>query len=301
MSKIVDPSRKPLTDEQLDQAGKALIYKYPASIQTNADPPINGQLYANISFLLFPPDKIFMTKFGKPVYGYVKVRGVWPDSNSAYADARRIVKEVDSVYRIGNGARVGMWIPISEDTDFIAEQIDVEDESTAVQLRSEAQIEKQKQIRQEKKNEEERLKELQENDIHDTPESVEFYAMRRVTEAKLTDTIAEFENKIKEMKEKRFKVWREMRYLERLNPSHITEWVDVYNVERRAVGIPDYVMSETQYAEYDAYHPTDEDLADLNLDKIRGYKAIDKSKKPLPRTAATSSKTSVRNDGGGKA
>jgi hypothetical protein len=274
----MDPTRQSLTDEQLSAASKELIVSYPKTFKQNIDPPVYGQSFANIAFILFPKEKIFMTKYGKPVYGYVKVRGSHPTHEAAYIDSQRIIREVDSKHQNKIG-QVGAWLPITDDTVFIAELTDVGDESKK-QLRSDAEREKEAEARRVQRELKDRQDEMQKTDIYDHPDTIAFYVMKRVTEMKLTETIAEFEVKLKDLLEKRIKVWRELRYLEQLNPSHVDGWLDVYNAERTKMSISAFVPGETQFADFEKYKPTADDLKDMSIDGIRGYKLTDIPKNP---------------------
>jgi hypothetical protein len=96
-----------------DDVGKASvegqIVEYPQVVRNMVDPSISGQNFGNLSFMLFSEPRMFR---GKPIYGYVKIRGNHQDEKSARFDAFRIVREVDSKFQI-RIAKVGTWFHIT--------------------------------------------------------------------------------------------------------------------------------------------------------------------------------------------
>jgi len=153
------PSYPPLKSD--DDVGKAAIeeqvYSYPKVVRQQTDPPIVGQHYGNVSFMLFDAPRMCD---GKPVYGFVKIRGNHESQEVAYKDACRIVREVDSKYQV-RIAPVGSWVPITENDRAVKEVFDVRESDKEIHLRDEAVKEKEKQhakIAQELKDAEEKLK-----------------------------------------------------------------------------------------------------------------------------------------------
>lgn len=223
---------------------------YPQVVRTQNDPPVINQVFGNMSFMLFSQPRILST--GKPVYGFVKMRGNWPDQHVCETNAANIVKQTDSKFKV-RVVPVGAWIPITEE-DGAAEMIDVKTSDSAVQLRDQAIRDmetKQRQMIREIRDREDELRNTP--DIYEEPNSVRYYAMKRVTEMRLCEAIEAEYKKIEDLKKKLVQVRTECRQKEKEFPKHSEEWLDSYNKERRKAGIPDFVPSENQFDEYNKF------------------------------------------------
>lgn len=256
----------PLTSDQMTEAEKFQIIHYPQVVRDMVDPAIPNQQYTNVSFMLFKEPKTLKT--GKKAYGFVKMRGTWADDDKATREARKIVETVDSKFQI-RVAPTGHWVPISDDDGFCR---DLQDVTSGQQrsFRDEAAAkyqEEQRKIMNEIREREDQLK--SKGDIYDDPLSIDFYIMKRVTEMKLTEQINAYRSKLDALIETRTKQWTMIRSLEKANPSHTENWLDVYNKERRSKGFPDWKPSDDQFSEFDTYRP--ENVPDPNIREIRGY------------------------------
>jgi len=243
------PGYPPLKAE--DSVGQAAVegqtWFYPQVVRTMVDPPIQGQRLGLLSFMLFKePRKL---RNGKPVYGYVKLRGNWSDESQSKFEASKIIREVDSKYVI-RVAPTGAWVPITEEDAFVKEKLDVKMRKDEVALRDEAVKEKEAEQRRIQREIREREEELKRGDIYDDPTSLTYYSMRRVTELRLMEARDNQLRQIESIKKTLRKVQKETKRLERDHPEYEDQWVDCYNEERRKAGVPDYVPSEDQDREH---------------------------------------------------
>lgn len=227
------------------------ILTYPQVVRTMMDTPIPGQSHCAVSYMLFDTPK--KSPNGKPIYGFVKVRGCSMDEASAKTAAAKIVKEQDSKFRIGI-AQVGAWIPVTEDESFIKEAIDVKAAEGQPQLRDEGVKKKEADAREKMRQIRDREEELQrDGDIYDDKTSLKYYTMKRVTEMKVVEMLETLQKRLADLKEKVVLVRNEICDLEDKYPPYATEWVDCYNAERAKTNIPAYIPAGDQFADLDAH------------------------------------------------
>lgn len=236
-----------------DDVGKAAVegqvIEYPQVVRSNEDPPISGQAFGNLSFMLFKEPRMFR---GKPIYGYVKLRGNHNDDKSARFDAYRIIRTVDSKFQI-RIAKVGVWVPITENDSVVQELYDVRENTEEKHIRDEAVKEReaeQRRLAREIKEAEEALK--TKGDIYDKPESLEFYTMKRVTEMRLVESADAYKRKLEDINKLISETHVFLRTLEQNYPQYADEWLECYNAERRKTSLPDFVPNSTQFDQYDA-------------------------------------------------
>ena len=248
------PGYPPLKgDDAVGQAAVEgqLVY-YPKSVRTMVDPPIPGQGLGLLSFMLFKESR--KLRNGTAVYGYVKLRGNWADESQAKFEASKIIREVDSKYKI-RIAPTGGWVPITDEDAFVKEQLDVRMKDDEKHLRDQAVKEKEAEQRQIQREIREREDEVAHGgDIYDDPKSLTFYSMRRVTELRLMEAREQQIKQIHSIKKTLRKVQKELKRLECEHPEYKDKWIDRYNEERRKGGIPDYVPSEEQMQEHEDAH-----------------------------------------------
>lgn len=235
-----------------DLVGKAAVegqlVEYPQVVRTMVDPPVNGQRLSLLSFMLFSEPRKLSN--GVPVYGYVKCRGNWADENQAKFEASKIIREYDSKYQI-RIAPTGVWMPITDESAFVKDQLDVTVREGEKALRDQAMKEKEAKERAIMREIREREEELRnDGDIYDDPESLRYYSMKRVTELRLQEKRDELLRTVEGIKASILKVQRESKTIELTHPEYVDQWVDCYNEERRKSHVPDYVPSE----EYENEH-----------------------------------------------
>jgi len=237
-----------------DDVGEAAVngqsVQYPQVVRKNNDPPIIHQSYGNLSFMLFDTPRSFR---GKPIYGFVKLRGNHPDKDSAVYDSYRIVREVDSKFQV-RIAPVGTWVPITENTSVIDEMIDVREKDDEHHLRDEAVRQREKEVRKianELKEGEERLK--SEEDVYSNTESLDFYTTKRVTETKLFEAVEIQKRKLKELEDKLIETYILCKKLEVKNSDFKDRWVNRYNEELAKTSSPLFTPISSQTDVYEKH------------------------------------------------
>jgi hypothetical protein len=227
-----NPDYPPLksNDDVGEVAIEGQVFQYPQVVRKMIDPPIRGQSFGNISFMLFDTPRDFK---GKPIYGYVKLRGNYESDSTARFESYKIVREVDSKFQI-RIAPVGSWVPITESNAVVKELYDVRESDKEIHLRDEAVKQKEQEARRianEIREAEDNLKNG--SDIYDNPDSLEFYSMKRVTEMRITEAYQYQLRKIKELEKKLGEQRIILKRLEKDHSNYSSEWVDIYNIERK--------------------------------------------------------------------
>src|SRR5579862_736211 len=243
------PEHMPLTDKELEIAVEQQVFTYPQVVRQMIDPPISSQRFGNVSFMLFDIPRIFR---GKPIYGYMKLRGNFESEIVSRKDAYRIVRDVDSKFQV-RIAEVGTWVPITENDSVVKELYDVQESEKETHLRDEIAKQREAETRRianEIKDAEERL--IKGSDIYDDCESINFYTMKRVTEMKLHETYQIQVAKLKELESKIGEQRIIVKRLERDHPNYTNEWIDTYNAERKKTSLPVFIPGETQFEEYES-------------------------------------------------
>jgi Family of unknown function (DUF5832) len=237
-----------LTGHMARAAVNGQVEIFPQVVRSMSDPPIAQQKVGNVSFMLFnEPKKL---KSGKPVYGFIKLRGNWSDDNLAKKEASKIICEHDSKYKI-RIAPVGEWVPLTEDESVVKEQFDIKTtDSPQVQLRDQAVKEKEEEnakIMKELRDKEEELK----KDLYDDQTSLDFYTMKRVTDLRLNENLDIYYKKIEEIKGKIIDTRKITKTLEKDHPEYTSQWLDNYNRELRKAGVPDHIPNVKLMKEYE--------------------------------------------------
>ena len=266
----------PLTGKIGDEAVRSQTIKFPKVVRQMDDPPIANQMYGNLSFMFFDSPKTLST--GKKVYGFCKVRGVWPTETTATEDSKRIIREVDSRFQI-RIAPVGAWVPLTNENAFCRDLLDVTaKEDDMNQLRSEAVKQEEGDQRRIMKELKEREEEVREEDIYEDPASLKYYSMKRVTEMRLTEACRINRKKLEKTEHNQLKVRIELKQLERENSQYTSEWIECYNQEREKSGLFEYVPGENEFEEYEKTVLEDLEKKFPDSDeKIKAYKS-DESK-----------------------
>lgn len=209
------------------------LVQYPMVVRSGRDPPVPGQSIALVSYSLFEKPMIIKdTGSDKPVYGMTKVRGVYPDPNSAHNAAAELIQKVDSRFKI-LFLPVGAWGAVTENLTFIEKSYDVKTTSDEkeITLRSKASRDKADQEARLAKELQEGLDEAVAHDTYDEPQSLEYYTMKRMTDFKLRSEIRRYEEHIAKMRESLEKTDVELQSLEEGFPSYKNEWFEFYNKE----------------------------------------------------------------------
>lgn len=222
------------------------VIPYPKIVRTNSDDPLPNQVFGLLTFVVFKDPHT--TSSGQKVLGLAKLRGNYVDEESCKRQAGKIVREQDSknVIRV---APVGQWVPITEDTSFVQDQIDITEEGER-SLRGEEFKKRQKEQERMMREIEERKKQCIEEDLYDDKKACKYYSMRRVTHLTLIEHQQSLEKRLAENSQKISTVLKELKGLDAEFPEYDGQWVEVYNVERRKAGIHDFTVTEKEIEWY---------------------------------------------------
>jgi hypothetical protein len=248
---VYDPLYRYLEDSE-KRAAAADLLKYPKVIRSEVDPPVPGQTHGLISFRLSEEPRV--TRSGVKIYGLFKLRGNFGSQEMAMSDsANRVLSQTSTADKIFI-PQVGHWAPITMDETFCQQRLDArmvpkgnDSDAQVVELRDMKDmslIDQQKQEETKRKDIEERIAVLRgETDIHDKPESVDYYAMKRVVEMNLREEIIRNQKAVAAHKEKLKTIYRELHELGEKNPEYLHQWLEEYNIGRRKVGLKDLVWT----------------------------------------------------------
>lgn len=240
---MYQPNAKPLTKDEEIQAFKGQIL-YPQIIRQTRDPVILDQKFALVSFLELPEKVNGVTHF-------VKIRGVYEDEKRSEEAAKEIIKNVDSKYKI-NISRVGVWTPVSEDSRYDRDTLDVGDDedydtNNNIQLNDEAVKQAEKRHNKIKQDLMERAKKLldPEEDLQSDEDSLKYFTMKIVGRENNKKYVKEQEKKLETCKKtlETFKNNVEktdstIKKLLEKHPEYETQWIELYNKERSERGFP---------------------------------------------------------------
>ncbi len=238
-----------------DDVGTAAVngqsVEYPKISRGDQDPHISGQTYGLISYNLLDIPSRFQ---GKPIYGFMKIRGAYDSPEVAKAKADKLILEVDSKFQV-RVAPIGVWVPITEfdGKQIVEELIDVKDDTKEHQLRDDAVKQKETYIKKQAKELRDAEDRLQNGpDDYDDQESLRFYTMKRVTEMKLTEAYEGMTLKLRELEKTLGEQRLILKKLEKTHETFSDEWIDTYNAERAKTSIPKFIPSENQFQEYES-------------------------------------------------
>jgi hypothetical protein len=265
------PKHPVLEDDVEEAAVNGQLIKYPSIVRGMTDPVLKvPQAYTNISFMLFKEPRNLST--GKHVYGFVKARGAWPDHEVATREASKIIKKFDSKYKI-LVAPTGKWLPITDEESFCSNNINVDlNPSNPINVDNELE----KEIKERRKQEESIKKELEErtlqlqsedDDVYDDPFSLDYYTNKRSTEMKLTESINKYKKILEDLYKTRHNTFAQLRKLEKVNPNYKDEWLDNYDIPRKAIKLPRFIPSKEQFKDYENAKISDQEIEDCVLEK----------------------------------
>jgi hypothetical protein len=260
----LDPTHPTLEGNEAKLAVSNLIVEvksdqtYTKVIRSQTDIPVAQQQCGLISWMLFEEPK--KLKSGKPVYGFMKLRGNWSDADMAKNRAADIIRTQDSKNKI-NLIPIGSWVPITDDDSVSRETINVntdDDPSGLSGMKENAAKELEKEQDRIKREIRERAEEVKNSkDYNDDQDHIDFYTMKRVTWMRLAEERNRLTKQIESVEQK-INTTRKVCYgLEQKHPEYKQDWIDNYNKERRKSRIPDYLPGKAEEEEYNKYnHPT---------------------------------------------
>jgi len=222
---------------------------YPKIVRSQTDIPLAQQAYGLASWMLFAEPKKLQS--GKPVYGFIKLRGNYADIDLCKNRAADIIRVQDSKNKI-NVLPVGCWLPITDDDGVTKEIVNIQtDNDPLTPMREAAAKETEKEQQRIMREVRERTEEVKNSkDYNDDTEHIDYYTMKRVTWMRLIEERQILEMKIKSINEKARDTRKLLFGMEKRHPEYETSWIDHYNVERRKTKIPDHVPSSALQEEY---------------------------------------------------
>lgn len=253
----LDATHPPLEGAQAKTAVVSLISdrsppasgEYPKIVRSQTDIPLANQSFGLVSWMLFPEPK--KLKSGKPVYGFIKIRGNYTDVDLCKNRAADIIRVQDSRNKI-NILPVGSWLPITDDDGVTREVVNVNtDEDGLAPIREAAAKESEKEQARIMREVRERAEEVKHGkDYNDDLEHIDYYTMKRVTWMRLLERRQILQKEMDSIGDKLLDTRKLLFKLEQSHPNYTTGWIDHYNIERRKTKIPDYIPSSAQEEEY---------------------------------------------------
>lgn len=243
-SGYVDPYADPLTGAIGRNACEDLIKSYPRVVRSSDDPAQSGQEFAIVSFNVFDPPK--KTANGQILAGFFKVRGVGSEQQ-VKQQAIKLIKETDSINKI-RLCHTGRWFPLTQDDTFVKDTVEVHTDSEETLFQTEARQKLQEEMGRKRSELMKRVEDVKnEKDIRDTPQTLEYYTLRRVTEFTIVDAIREKEREIEELRTSLRENHNELLKLEVDHPEYDEQWVAEYNKKRAESRIAPWKPKEGQF------------------------------------------------------
>lgn len=248
----LNPMHPPLEGREAINAAEDLVVARPYTqmVRSQIDIPVPQQNYGLVSFMLFNEPKKLPS--GKPVYGFLKLRGNYTDVNLCKNRAADIVRTQDSKNKVLI-MPVGSWLPITADDGVVGENVDVNIDVDAEyeKKRQEAAMEKEKEeqrIARELKEREQEVKTSK--DYNDDTTHIDYYTLKRVAWMRILEREAVIKKDLEKIQKVKSETRKTLVDLDSKFPKYATQWIDNYNTERRKSGIPDYIPSAESEKEY---------------------------------------------------
>jgi hypothetical protein len=227
----------PLTDSETEAAVKCLsntdfIKKFPSVERKYADPVMPMQMVGLISFV--PAKGAIPNKNG--VYGFSKIRGVYPTTMEANERAEYLIRNVDSYHQIYH-TYVGRPFPLTTTSKYSAEtsEVDIRRETTAAVSAN---------IKQKKNDEQKVVNEIKEREEalileskREESDPYEDYITMRVKMSQIGFTYIESEKKMVEMKEIILRTRDELEKMDSEFPDFKGTYIEKYMKARSDAGI----------------------------------------------------------------
>ena len=238
--KITPSSTKQLTEEEVKNALDGLVQSnvmrnYPRLERVYVDPPLINQTYSLHSFI--PSKNAKPDKDG--IYGMVKFRGAFQTKEEAFKRAEYLIRTADSYHKIYTGF-VGRPFPITTESRFSQEKIDIDLKKKTQEIVSENIIEKkraeQRQVEDIKQREENLITRQKENKDNDPFEQ---YITNQVKRAQLYWTYTETQKKMDDMKQIILRTRTSIKQAEQEHPKYLKQYKEKYMKARDLANIPD--------------------------------------------------------------
>jgi len=236
-----------LTNEDVSNAMKELYVteftnKFPRFEKFYADPVINGQKFALVSFV---PSK-GATPDQDGVYGMLKVRGTFDTEDEAMLKADSLIRNVDSYHSIYN-TYVGRPFPLAGNKKYITDTTEVDMKKKVVEETSKEVRKKRDEERKTMKEIEEREKELLADVEKKEDDPYDVYTEMMVKKAQLTWTYSETAKKMEEMKKSIIKVRSDIKNMKEENSDYHAQYMGKYMDARKKAGLPNDDNSFIKY------------------------------------------------------
>lgn len=205
------------------------------------DRPIPGQTVGLVSYVIFEKPRELPDNMGK-CYGVFKIRGNHPNKTEAIEKSKEL-SELDPKNKV-LVAEVGKWVPIVSNPDLFSDQtIEVKrDDKQPFALNDEVNKELRRKNDAGVREVQERMEHLKTMDERtETEGTLEAYIKARRVVTTLWENIRRYESEIKDIWRKLEDYTPRMLSMERSHPEYSEDWLEVYNKERRATRLPEYV------------------------------------------------------------
>jgi len=252
----------PLTDREVKLAVKELnqtsfVRKFPQRETRFADEPIQGQ---KIGLFSFVPAKGSQPN-EKGIYGFAKIRGVFPDLQQSNAHAEKLIRS-DTYHKIYH-TLVGFPFPLTTTSQYSLEVAEVDirkDIAESVSHDVKKKREEEQRVIEEIKNREKELLEDVKKDRQAPEFRLDAYTEKKVKLAQLSFTYIETEKKMKQMKESILKTRDEIEELDKLDEKLKEGFMSKYMKAREEAGLDTNLNSKECQENYIKYMMTDAPL-----------------------------------------
>lgn len=182
-----------LTDEQVAEAKKALIVRFPRVDRLPTDPPIAGQNWGLFSFKFLP-------KPVNGVYGFLKFRGAFSNEADWERHAENIIRTVDSVHKIWPFQQ-GQWMPITTNEEFAKETLEIGQKDELKKIYNQQESNEDKQAKQNVQEINKRKQKLQDESKQKNTDTttLEYYAQKVMSTQQLETWLEEMRKRKRQM------------------------------------------------------------------------------------------------------
>jgi len=228
---MIMTSSTDLSEDQLNEAVRELVIKYPRLEKLPVDPPIAGQKFGLFSFKLLPSPV-------NGVYGFLKFRGAFNTEQEWISHSKNIIRTVDSKHKIWPFEQ-GRWMPITNNSSFASDVVDVQQQDEMKQIFNKNETEEQKnEIRKTKEVKDRVSKLLEESKLPEADtDSLEYYAQQYM-KLQQTETWLEIVRKRKrEFVASLTSTSNELKRLDQLHPNYINEVDEKIKAIKAEVGL----------------------------------------------------------------
>jgi hypothetical protein len=224
-------SENNLTDEELNQAMKELVVKFPKVERLPVDPPLAGQNFGLFSFKFLP-------KPVNGVYGFLKFRGAFANESEWLSHAKYIIRTVDSKHHIWPYQQ-GRWMPITTNEEFAKETLEVSENDEIVNIYNQKETEEQKkhaqQVREIKSREKKLMEQALKKEFDNS--SLDYYAQQVMKVQQLESWLEQMRKRKRDMLKALKSGKSEMVRIENLHPEYKDQIDDKIRCIKEEIGL----------------------------------------------------------------